>query len=264
MSTSTIQATAKPTDHTSIEDELSKVEIFNDICDFEEKLAELVTSVDKFNPDLKIARSLIEVDARLSKTLESFPKYDEIDERLKRLDREREQIEERTIKILQTLTECHERLNTLPMAEQVEFERKTMLKQRDKVYSNVLLDYAMKLAKFTHIPPTFDKGTVGPNNFIWPAEDALRRGMLAMASLRAKELTRLPGQAEEDKQQENKDEDDKVELKEEAQIDTKEENITPKGDSLVFDGNAGGDSEKVDENDSGMELDLDLFNPDEF
>lgn len=131
---------------TNAESRLSKAQIYSDICEFEETLGKLVASVDKFNPDLKIAESLIEVDKRLSKTLESLPRYDEIDLRAKELDQKHLETDERMVRILETLTECSTDLNALPMLEQVEFERQTMLKQREKVFTNVLLDYAMKLA----------------------------------------------------------------------------------------------------------------------
>ena len=46
----------------------------------------------------------------------------------------------------------------------------------------------MKLAKFSKAPATVVSQMIHPNNYIWPAEDALRRGMLAVASLKPDEL----------------------------------------------------------------------------
>ncbi|CUS22609.1 LAQU0S06e01926g1_1 [Lachancea quebecensis] len=255
----------------SVENPLSKVQVYNDICEFEETLGKLVASVDRFNPDLELTRTLIEVDKRLYKSLECLPKYDEIDTRARALDEEHRHTDEKTVRILETLTECGSDLNALPMLEQVEFERETMLKQREKVFTDVLLDYAMKLAKFTHVPPTFDKGTVGPNNFVWPAEDAMRRGMLAIASLRASEDTNLQEKQASSEQKSSEESSEKSSEKSsennEAQNDTrsaetKEEPIARRP-SFGFDESGAKDheSEKADDD---IDLDLDLFNSEEF
>ncbi|KAM3161107.1 Mediator of RNA polymerase II transcription subunit 4 [Lachancea thermotolerans] len=263
MSTSTGHRNPGPDRSDSVENPLSKLQVYNDICEFEDTLGKLVASVDRFNPDLELARALIEADKQLYKSLECLPKYDEIDTRAKTLDEEHRDTDEKTIRILETLTECGSDLNALPMLEQVEFERETMLKQREKVFTDVLLDYAMKLAKFTHVPPTFDKGTVGPNNFVWPAEDAMRRGMLAIASLRASEGANAQEQqaSSEQKTSERSSEN------EEAQTDirspdTKEEPVARRP-SFGFDGSGAKDheSEKADDD---IDLDLDLFNSEEF
>ena len=55
-----------------------------------------------------------------------------------------------------------------------------------------ILKYAFKLAKFTKAPATVANMPfqIHPNNYVWPAEDSLRRGMLAQASLQAEEIIR--------------------------------------------------------------------------
>lgn len=240
-------------------------------------MGKLVSSVDKFKPDLEVAQELIETDKKLFKALEEFPKYDKIDERLNDLEKQSQEVDKKTSKILEVLNSCHAQLNSLPALEQVLLERDTMLKQREKIYSGVLLDYAMKLAKFTRVPPTFDKGMVGPNNFIWPAEDAMRRGMLAMASLKSKELTRIPGQENEEHEEseenrENEENGEKETKPETKSTLTENESETvaareeiPRRSSFEF---TADDSHKKDQEESldegGMDLDLDLFDPDEF
>ena len=255
MSTSSVHKNPEVERPTNAESRLSKAQIYSDICEFEETLGKLVASVDKFNPDLKIAESLIEVDKRLSKTLESLPRYDEIDLRAKELDQKHLETDERMVRILETLTECSTDLNALPMLEQVEFERQTMLKQREKVFTNVLLDYAMKLAKFTHVPPTFDKGAVGPNNFVWPAEDAMRRGMLAIASLQASEDAKKPETgAAQTAEETTKQPQSSPQLKVEEPMQRR--------DSFEFNG-TGTKSPESEKADDDIDLDLDLFNSDE-
>lgn len=245
----------------TIDDDITKVHIYNDLSEFEEILGRLVESVDKYKPDLNIAKELIKADTKLFKSLDSFSKYDEIDSKMKQLDEESGRLDVKTKEVLEILNECHDDLNALPMLEQVEFEMDTILKQREKINSSVLLDYATKLSKFTKIPPTFDRGSIGPNNFIWPAEDALRRGMLAIASLHSKEMTTIPGKEneEEEKLQTTTIENTTINKPDFPQNERK--------NSFVF----GGDNtetsigkEKDNEDEDAMDLDLDLFNPDDF
>ncbi|CAR28115.1 hypothetical protein ZYGR_0N06060 [Zygosaccharomyces rouxii] len=256
------------------DDELSKVQIYADLTQYEEKLAALVESVDNFKPDVKIVHELIEVDKSLYKSLDSFAEYDRIDSELNRLDKESNELDRKTKEVLETLSECYEMLNGLPMLEQVEFEKQSILKQRSKVNSSVLLNYATKLSKFTKIPPTFDKGTIGPNNFVWPAEDALRRGMLAIASLHSKEMTRIPGEPEEEEADatEKQGSGDKN-GKEGEETKTGERPASPgahgneRRQSFVFTENPT-ETANADNNDEpddeALDLDLDLFKPDEF
>ncbi|SCU84164.1 LAMI_0C06502g1_1 [Lachancea mirantina] len=240
-----------PKESTQEDNSLFKVEIYGCVSEFEEILSELATSVDRFKPDLSKAQELVEADQKLSQAVSKFSTYDEIASKLKDLDKQRAETEQQTTQILEVLIACHDELNSIPMIEQVEFERNTMLNERQKVHSNVLLDYAMKLAKFTHVPPTFDKTAVGPNNFIWPAEDAMRRGMLAMASIMASAEPRVMGSGAEETV------DDDTDLK-------GPEPVHPRGTSFEFNGQHNGGENSKNAEESGMDLDLDLFNPDEF
>ncbi|AQZ16802.1 MED4 (YOR174W) [Zygosaccharomyces parabailii] len=253
------------------DDELSKVQIYGDLTQYEEKVAALVDSVDHFKPDIKIVHDLIDVDKRLYKSLDTFAEYDTIDAELKRLDRESAQLEERTKEVLEILNECYSMLNALPMLEQVEFEKQTILKQRSKINSSELLNYATKLSKFTKIPPTFDKGTIGPNNFVWPAEDALRRGMLAIASLHSKEMTKIPGELDEEEKEGKDKEKHTDQVKDENDpknmgIPASEPEEAKRRSSYVMSGNPADNAteDNKDPDDEALDLDLDLFNPDEF
>lgn len=257
-------------------DLLNQVEIYKDLCNYEDSLQALVTSVDSFKPDISAADNLIIADRKLYETLKQFPFYDSIDLELKKLDKESQKLNERTSKILNILNSCYDKLNSLPMLEQVEFEMKSMLSQKSKIKSDVLLDYAMKLSKFTRYPATFNKSAVGPNNFIWPAEDAMRRGMLALASLKSKELTKIAN--DDDNDNEKKEGDGILDnVQEASKTNQEQENYEPskKSDFLEFSiiQNQTSQSDKKKKNqehfediqeDGGMDLDLDLFNPDEF
>lgn len=253
----------------TIEEKLGKINIYKSLTKYEDALAKLIDSVDKFNPNIEFANDLIHTDHDLFTDLKTFKKYDEIDAKLHQLEDESSAIDKHTRKILETLNECHDDLNKLPILEQVEFERDTILSQRAKVNSTVLLDYATKLSKFTKIPPTFDKGSIGPNNFVWPGDDALRRGMLAMASLNSEQLTGAAGQRIPDNLP--KDTADTA-TKDTSTIDEEESKHIEEGedtvrDLYVFNGKSDkSDEEKKEQsdNDEDVDLDLDLFNPDEF
>lgn len=248
-------------------DEIKDIEIYKHICSYEEVLNKLVESVDKYKPDIKLAKDLIDVDKKLYASLEEFQEYDKIDTRLKQLNEESQKVDEKTKEILDTLNECHDQLNNLPTLQQVEFEMNAMLEQRKKINSKELLDYATKLSKFTKVPPTFDKGSIGPNNFIWPAEDSLRRGMLAMANLHAQELTKVAGKSDETTVKAVAD-DVVSTIKAPSTGPQNQEEPTERRESFVFGANSNdSDTEKKNESENdedAMDLDLDLFNPEDF
>ncbi|CAI4051795.1 hypothetical protein SKDZ_15G3180 [Saccharomyces kudriavzevii ZP591] len=271
IKSSSVSLVAEAASNMNSEDKLSKVQLYEDLCRYEGILSKLVESVDRFKPDLDVARDLISADESLFNNVKLLADYDNIDRNLQKIDKDSEELDSKSRKILEILNECHDELSGLPTLEQVEFEKNTILQQRSKINSTALLDYATKLSKFTKIPPTFDKGTVGPNNFIWPAEDALRRGMLAMASLHSKELTRVPG---EDVQE--TEEVPTAPLSQPGQQEEQEaqnEDISDK-DTFIFKGtphkdaeHAPGVKDKEEENnnnDDALDLDLDLFDPDDF
>lgn len=119
-----------------------------------------------------------------------------------------------------------------------------------KIKADELLAYAMKLAKFTTAPPTFDSGTIGPNNFIWPAEDMLRRGMLAIASLNKEKLLG---------ENPTGDDKDKDALFTDEELKEHKDNSVGPGERKGSFGGSYGDNVDAD---GDEDLDLDLFDPD--
>ncbi|GMF03354.1 unnamed protein product [Ambrosiozyma monospora] len=108
---------------------------------------------------------------------------------------ENTQLNENLRGILVTLNECRKELNELPklpIEEEVTLTQTDPSKLAEDEQSKAnqanmkdikqLLSYAMKLSKFSKIPRTFD-GFLMPNNFVWPGDDNMRRGVLAMASM---------------------------------------------------------------------------------
>ncbi|CCE63739.1 hypothetical protein TPHA_0F02590 [Tetrapisispora phaffii CBS 4417] len=257
--------------NTAAVDSLANVAIYNDIKNYEDTLIKLVSSIDNFRPDVEVAKTLIEVDKRLYKNLGSFKEYDEIDTKISKIKDDSEKLDLQTKHILDILNDSRNMLNSLPMLEEIYFERDVMHEKQKKINSKILLDYATKISKFTKIPPTFNKGSIGPNNFIWPAEDALRRGMLAVASIHRSELTKLPNDTsyDSDKELEEQQEQEQhgTENTREADVEQEQE------ESFVFDGkhkneekteNSNEANSNDDNENDNMDLDLELFNPDEF
>lgn len=253
--------------------DVKDIKIYNELDDYEASLNKLVKSVDSFKPDLAAVNELIENDRKVYATLDTFNKYDEISTKINELNKKNEVVNGKKNDILNILNECNELLNKLPMVQEIEFEKKTMLDQREKINSMVLLNYATKLSKFTKIPPTFDKNSLGPSNFIWPGEDSLRKGMMALASLHEKELTAYPGSTDESNDEvitEQVEEDTGVPDANQTSIEERERRtsftfgIESNNTAVVADNRPGVEKSETHNEEENIDLDLDLFDPDDF
>ncbi|CAM9018545.1 unnamed protein product [Wickerhamomyces anomalus] len=210
---------------------------------FEKSLSSLLTSISKYDPQESEAEELLSIQKELEHSVGDIITHQQSGLKIDSLETKSSNVDNNCKQILLGLSECRNQLKSLPNLEEVQQEQKQM--QKNKLSADELLQYAMKLAKFSTAPPTFDSGSIGPNNFIWPAEDSLRKGMLAIASLKAAELT---GMAPEEKEDEAKDEDEKV---------TSSPRVNRRGS---FGGSYGGDD---NDGDSNVIEDLDLFDPDD-
>lgn len=210
---------------------------------FEKSLSSLLTSISKYDPQESEAEELLSIQKELEHSVGDIITHQQSGLKIDSLEAKSSNVDNNCKQILLGLSECRNQLKSLPNLEEVQQEQKQM--QKNKLSADELLQYAMKLAKFSTAPPTFDSGSIGPNNFIWPAEDSLRKGMLAIASLKAAELT---GMAPEEKEDEANDEDEKV---------TSSPRVNRRGS---FGGSYGGDDNDGDNN---VIEDLDLFDPDD-
>lgn len=75
--------------------------------------------------------------------------------------------------ILKDLGDAKHELDVLPST------KSKLLQDLSTENTSQVLTYGLKLAKFTKLSKSLN-GLVHPNNFIWPADDTLRRGGLAM------------------------------------------------------------------------------------
>lgn len=212
---------------------------------FEKSLSSLLTSISKYDPQESDAHDLLSIEKELEHSVGDIITHQQSGLKIDSLDAKSTKVDNDCKQVLLGLSECRNQLKSLPNLNEVQKEEKLM--QKNKIAADDLLQYAMKLAKFTTAPPTFDSGSIGPNNFIWPAEDALRKGMLAIASLKAAELTGT-AVVEQKEKEDNKEEDKNITSSPRAQR---------RGS---FGGSYGGEDNDGDNN---VIEDLDLFDPDD-
>lgn len=223
---------------------VAQLPISKNLDAFEQTLSSLLTSISKYTPNVADAEKLVEINKEVTASLEDIIAHQRLGLDIDSLEAQSAKVDKNCGEILVGLADCRKKLAALPSLEKTLQEEKRM--KETNINADELLTYAMKLAKFTTAPPTFDAGSIGPNNFIWPAEDMLRRGMLAISSLNS---AKLLGEESEQKEEdgligdgvENGDDDD---------ADARRGS---------FGGSYGG-AQQGSEDDV---LDLDLFDPDE-
>lgn len=153
--------------------------------DFEATFNDLSQSVLSFKEE-EIAphvERLIDILAQISLELDILKQHQALGLEINTLESENAQLNVESKHILQELILCRQQLKKLPR-----LPAKGQTKTTSEVSIQELLNYAMKLAKFSKAPPTVNSQMIHPNNYVWPAEDALRRGTLAIASLKPDEL----------------------------------------------------------------------------
>ncbi|QPG75828.1 hypothetical protein FOA43_003190 [Brettanomyces nanus] len=163
--------------------------IYKKFCEFEDELQRLTASIQQYKPDPEIASEIVVTADKINAELEKIELLHEMrSNQVVKQNTENDQLNESLRSILTTLNDCRQELELLPKLtieeeqDVAEGELQRALKEPDLDATKQLLAYAMKLSKFSRIPRTFD-GFLLPNNFLWPGDDNMRRGMLAMASM---------------------------------------------------------------------------------
>lgn len=169
-----------------------KTEIYKKLSVIEQRLQDLTNSIQKYEPNPDIAADIVQAVDCFNSELDKIQTLHEMrSNQIIRQNAENDRLNMNLRTVLTTLDECHQELARLPdlsvaqmkklHVESIE-EAKKKLPEPDLKSVKKLLAYAMKLSKFSRIPQTFD-GFLLPNNFLWPGDDNMRRGMLAMASM---------------------------------------------------------------------------------
>mgnify|MGYP000315521019 CR=1 FL=1 len=197
---------------------------------------------------------IIETNTSLEKEVHELSKHKERSQELVRLSNLNKEFETKSKDYLKTLVQLRNDLKRLPSTADTDSELENL---KSPVDVESILNYSMKLAKFTKAPTAVGNLSyqIHPNNYTWPAEDSLRRGMLAMSSLHANEIIKselLEGEdaALDEKEGENV-EHQSVETNKD-QLHTKKDHIPKETQNSV-----------KTESASQVDLDLDLFDPED-
>lgn len=224
--------------------------IVEQITNFETNLQELSTKITTFKEDglSTIVETLIKINDDLKNKTSELEQHRELGKEIDQLETIGTNFDYKFKAILKELIACRSELQKLPKKPKESSNNTNQFSTED------VLKYAMKLAKFTKAPPTIAQPyQIHPNNYIWPAEDALRRGMLAQSSLTPDEIVNAELNAGKDEK--NISPIQKLEEKQSSQEPQKER----KGSFGDYGNNNDKDAKNEDQG-----IDLDLFDPDEF
>lgn len=239
-------------------DAFGKLSIVEKVNEFEQNLTNLSFKVSSFKEDelALLIGKLIELNDIICSEIGELKKHRDLGILIKGLKDDQAHLDNTSKIILKELITYRNELKKLPRLPSNKNKASVFPSPNDsKVDVNEVLKYALKLSKFTKAPPTVSNlpFQIHPNNYVWPAEDALRRGMLAMSSIKVDDI--INAELGEDT----------LEVKEEAikkVEDNKVESITnsPPAERRGSFGERTGESRKQE---SQGALDLDLFDPDE-
>ncbi|KAG7811645.1 hypothetical protein KL921_001911 [Ogataea angusta] len=167
--------------------------IYQQVDAFEGQLREFTNSIQQYEPSVEVAAKLVATMDTINDELTQLERLHELKRnQVFEQSKENLRLNDGMRNMLTSLIECRKELNDLPKLsthEQLQLENSDEARKPKLDAVKELVAYAMKLAKFSKIPRTFD-GFLLPNNFIWPGDDNMRRGMLATASLMPEKIVR--------------------------------------------------------------------------
>lgn len=237
------------------EDKFNQLDIIKEIVNFETQLAELSRKVGSFDGNglQNTVSALLESNQEISNHVSKLEKHKQLGETIDTLEKSKNELDTNFKQALKQLISYRTELKSLPSlptkSDSIEEGISTL--DVDEV-----LKYGLKLSKFTKAPPSTNASLqIHPNNFIWPAEDSLRRGMMAMCSLKGEEIIRkelgLDEQPEPEPESEAKPVTDTSGAESDSKPETKPERRSTRGTRR-----------KVEEPEKpAPALDLDLFDP---
>lgn len=230
--------------------------IIKQLREFELALTVLSSSISSFKDEDVNSHidKLIEKSDLISKEVRCLDKHQKLGDRILTLEAEKVLLDTQLKHVLKELIEYRAQLKKLP---RLPANAEASNKQLKSIDIQETLKYAMKLSKFTKAPATASNAPfqIHPNNYIWPAEDALRRGMLALASLKSDEIIKEELGGDKPEQSTEEVEEDKKEKEEEGKN-------SPKPRRGSFGAYSSGPAVTEQPTSNGA-LDLDLFDPDE-
>lgn len=227
-------------------DDLERFEqlpIVKQVAEFESLLNQLSSNISSFKEDnlVPTINQIIAINDSLRAKIDDLDSQRELGLHVKSLQAERDDLTAKSKHILKELVAYRNELKQLP--------RMPAARAIEGIDIQEVLKYALKLAKFTKAPTSSMQFQVHPNNFVWPAEDALRRGMLATASLQADEIIKHELGTEEVKEPTPQE------------VEDRPTEPTRRGSFGGYGGEVA--TETSDKPPPPAELDLDLFDPED-
>lgn len=225
--------------------------IVEKVRQFEQTLTNLSNCVSSFKEEelTKNLEDLVNLNHLIHGEIEELKNHQEIGNKIISLEEEEKKLDSTNKYILKELVSYRNELKKLPRLPSNRSKDNT----KTEIEVNEVLKYAMKLSKFTKVLPSVLNAplNVHPNNYIWPAEDALRRGMLALSSIRAEDL--INNELGSSEKIELNDNEEEMEDVEDVSMISNDQPSKAKVHKEVAD--------KPKE--APIALDLDLFDPDE-
>jgi mediator of RNA polymerase II transcription subunit 4 len=162
--------------------EKDKLKIHSALDRIEKEISRLVDSVRGFEPSEEHARAIIDAERDLDSAIAELIEHDAAGKRIQQLTNVSNKLDAEIKNVIMGLAECRHELQSLPSYDE-ESETDNGAKFKS-VNADDLLAYATKITKFTHAPPGYNpQSGMEHANLPWPTEDALRKGMLAIAAM---------------------------------------------------------------------------------
>ncbi|KAI5960916.1 MED4 [Candida theae] len=234
-------------------DAFNAIPIVQKISHFRTALDTLSNGISHYKEDefYSNIERIVETNSSLEKEVHELSKHKERSREIANLSDTNKKLENKLKDNLRALVGLRAELKKLPSVHR---EHANLEGIESPVDVESILNYSMKLAKFTKAPAAVGNVPfqIHPNNYIWPAEDSLRRGMLAMSSLHADEIVNA-----ELSEGHHKKTDDM-----EEEIVEPESNEKSEGDSREKRQSKPQQTRRVsDAEEEQVGLDLDLFDP---
>lgn len=249
------------------QEEVQKFEelpIVQDIRQFEATLADLSAAVSSFKDDdiTPTVKKLIDINRNISEAVSDLETHQSLLQQVTELKSENEHLDREQKDKLRKLISVRASLRLIPGPSSL--SSSTSAEDLQGINIQTLLDYSMKLAKFSRAPATVQSQMIHPNNYIWPAEDALRRGMLAMASLKPDELIRAElGEDELELNQDGMEVDREPQNKVPENLGANYESKPEIKRNASSPSKASQPSSRPQQQPAAASLDLDLFDPED-
>ncbi|KAI3403461.2 MED4 [Candida oxycetoniae] len=256
----------------------NRLPIVQHLDEFRNLLDKLSEDISSFKEDTfySTIEEITKVNNTLEQDIADLSKHEQRKRAVKNLSSKNKNLDDRLKSNLKELLKYRNELKKLPTAPSYkENYTKKNSASNTQVTTKNILEYSMKLAKFTKAPAAMGNMPfqIHPNNYIWPAEDSLRRGVLAMSSLQGDEIVQsiLGTTTTTDSSVAQNDEEEIVEemkKKPSADEETSEEKVLAKetkssSSSSSYTPDQHNDEPKKTEPVETVDLDLDLFDPDD-